>query len=226
MKILPAITWTLVAIAAVSVAAAQPAPSEMAVRVAEARKANAMLMRQYNWTSRTEITDQGQVKDVRIDLVNYAPDGQLQRTVMNDHGASLPVGFLRRKIAENERQKMEDYLTGLRALLEQYTLPTAGKVQEFMSRATAKGPDANGLFEMTGQSVVVPGDTFSLWLDPKTRHVRKVQVGTSFQGDPASMNATFATLPSGLNHVDYAEVIVPTKQIVVQVQNFNYKQNN
>jgi len=183
-------------------------------------------MRQYSWTSRTEVIDQGQVKDLRIDAVNYGPTGQLQRTVMNDQSAPLPFGFLRRRVAEYEREKVEEYLAGLRDLLEQYTLPTAGKVQDFMNKATASGPDASGLFEMTGRNVVSPGDTFSLWVDPRTRHAQKIQVATTFQGDPVNLTATFKTLSSGLNHVAYAEVIVPAKQISIQVQNFDYNRNN
>ena len=155
-----------------------PAPTNMAVRITEARQANAALMRQYSWTSRTEVIDQGQVKDLRLDTVTYGPDGQLQRTIMNDQSAPLPFGFLRRKIAEHERQKVEEYLTGLRGLLEQYTLPTAGKVQDFMNRATATGPDASGFFEVTGRNVVSPADTFSLWVDPHTRHAQRIQVST------------------------------------------------
>ena len=204
----------------------QPAPTNMAMRVTEARMANAGLMAQYSWTSRTEVIDQGQVKDLRLDAVTYGPGGQLQRTVMNDQSAPLPFGFLRRRIAEHEREKAEEYLTGLRGLLEQYTLPTAGKVQDFMSRATATGPDAAGLFEMTGQSVLYPGDTLSLWVNPRTRHVERIQVSTTFQGDPVSLTATFKTLPSGLNHVAYAEVLAAAKQLSVQVQNFNYNRNN
>jgi len=41
-----------------------------------------------------------------------------------------------------------------------------------------------------------------------------------------SLTATFKTLPSGLNHVAYAEVTVPTRQISIQVQNFDYDRNN
>jgi hypothetical protein len=212
--------------AAASAQTGQPAPTNMAIRVTEARKANAALMRQYSWTSRTEVIDQGQVKDLRLDTVTYGPGGQLQRTVMNDQSAPLPFGFLRRRVAEIERQKVEEYLTGLRDLLEQYTLPTAGKVQDFMSRATATGPDASGLFEMTGQNVVYAGDAFSLWVNPRTRHVQRVQVSAAFQGDPVSLTATFKTLQSGLNHVAYAELTVPAKQLSVQVQNFDYNRNN
>ena len=82
-----------------------PPPTTMAARITEARKANADLMRQYSRTSRTEVIDQGQVKDLRLDAVTYGPGGQLQRTAMNDQSAPLPFGFLRRRIAEVERQK-------------------------------------------------------------------------------------------------------------------------
>ena len=37
-----------------------------AVQITEARQRNAALMHQYTWTSRTEILDQGQVKDTRL----------------------------------------------------------------------------------------------------------------------------------------------------------------
>jgi hypothetical protein len=225
VKILPVVAALLVAIGAPQTARAQSkaeATAVKAVQITEARKANAALMRQYSWSSRTELIEGGVVKDTRIDLVNYGPAGQLQRTLVNDHGARLPIGFLRRAVAENERQKMETYLHGLRSLLEEYTLPTAGKVLDFMSGAQVTGPDATGAVEMTGRNVVIPGDTFSVWSDARTRQTRRIQVATVYQGDAANLTATFATLPSRLTYADYAEVTVPAKQLSVQVQNFNF----
>ena len=166
-----------------SAAQTASAPATMAIRITEARKANAALMRQYSWTSRTEVIDQGQVKDIRIDAVNYGPDGQLQRTVMNDQSAPLPFGFLIRRIAEHERKKVEEYLAGLRGSWATRCPPRA-RCRIFMNQATATGPDASGLFQITGKSVVFPGDTFSLWVNPHTRHAQRIQVSTTFQGDP------------------------------------------
>lgn len=128
-----------------------------AMEIADARKANATLMRQYTWRSRIELIMNGAVKDTRIELVNCGPAGQLNRTVLNDYSANLPIGFLMRAIAEHERHEVATYLKGLTAFLEQYTLPTAGKVLDFMTQAQVKGPDASGAVEMTGHSVVVAG---------------------------------------------------------------------
>ena len=202
------------------------ADANRAVQISEARQANAALMHHYTWTSRTEILDQGQVKDTRLELVHYTPFGQLQRSLLNDQSAPLPRGFLRRAIAENERKKMEEYLTGLRGLLEQYTLPTTGKILDFMTTAKPMGPDASGLFSLTGSNVVSPGDSLTIWVNAATKHVARIQVNSTFQGDPVQLDATFSTLPSGLNYVAYAEATVPNKQLSVQVQNFNYTRPN
>jgi hypothetical protein len=228
MKSLPVLAALLIVLCWSEATPAQTAASAnagMVAQITKSRMANAALMKQYSWNSRVEVLDQGVVKDLRIELVNYGPMGQLQRNVLNDQSAPLPFGFLRRKIAEDERAKVEEYLMGLRSLLEQYTLPSEGKVLTFMNQAATSGPDANGLFEMTGQNVVYPGDAFSIWTDPRARP-RRIQVTTIFQGDQVDLTATFKTLKSGLTYMAWGEVIVPSKQMSVTVQNFDYNRGN
>jgi hypothetical protein len=203
--------------------AASYATANRAVQIYQAREANAALMQQYTWNSRTEIISKGQVKDTRIDQVSYGHYGQLQRSVLNDQSAPLPLGFLRRAIAEGEKQQMEQYLAGLQAIVEQYTLSTTGNILDFISTAVVSGPDANGLFQLTGHGIVRVGDTLMMWVDPWTKHLRRIQVNTSFQNDAVQLSATFATLPvSGLNYAAYAEATVPDKQLSVQIQNYNF----
>jgi len=200
--------------------------ANMAVQLTEARKANDALLRQYTWTSRTEILENDEIKDIRLELNNYLPDGQLQRSLLNDTGAPLPFGFLRRAIAEEKRKKLEEFLSGLRSLVDQYTLPSAGKILDFMTSATTIGPDATGLVEMTGHNVVTPGDTLSIWTDARTRKTRRVLVNGFYQGEIFTLTGTFNTIPSGLTYLAYAEITVPAKQMTVQVQNFDYQRPN
>jgi hypothetical protein len=194
------------------------------VQVVQSRAQNAALMKQYTWNERVELLVNGEVKDIRIDLVNFGPDGKLQRTVLNDQASPLPHGFFRRKIAEGKRKDLEKYLDGLRALLQQYTLPTPGAVMNFMDAATTT-PAPNGQLMMSGQNVVQPGDSLTIWVDAATKKTRRVVVTTAFQGSPVNLTATFATLPTGLNYVAYAEVTVPAKGYSIQVQNFDFVQN-
>jgi len=226
MKPISFITYLLVLAGLCSDGFAQGASEGLASRITAARKANATLMKQYSWTCRAEFIKEGKVLDTRIDSVTYGPDGQLQRTIMNDEKSPLPHGFLRKKVAEKEREDVEKYLAGLRKMLDQYTLPTAGKVLDFVNQSTIQAPDANGMLQLNGSSVVVVGDTFTMWLQAATQRAEKVQITSFFEGETVTANASFKTLPSGLSHVAFAEIDVPAKGYRLQIHNFDYNRNN
>jgi hypothetical protein len=208
---------------------AQMGNADQAMKIAAARKKNAALMQQYTWNCRTELLENGSVKDIRIELVNYGPDGQLQRSVINNEGSHMPHGFFRRAIAENKKKETEKYLKGLRELLDQYTLPTAGKILDFMSQASTtaiQGPDGRPLVQMSGNGVVQPGDSFTIAMDPATNQTRQVTISSFFEGSVVSATATFKTNKAGLTYMAFGEVDVPDKGITVQIQNFDYESNN
>ncbi len=194
------------------------------VQVMQSRAANAALLKQYTWNERIDFLVNGQEKDLRIDLVNIGPDGKLQRTVLNDQSAPLPGGFFRRKIAEDKKKDVQKYIQGLSELLHQYTLPSPGAVMNFLDAASTV-PVGPGQLMVTGNNVVQPGDSLTIYLDAATKRTQRVIVSTTFQGNPVNLSATFATLQSGLNYPAYADVTVPAKGYMIRVQNFNYQQN-
>jgi len=220
----------VLAVLAVTVSSAAFAQGNVAqsaaqtVQVMQSRAANAALLKQYAWNERIDFLVNGQEKDLRIDLVNIGPDGKLQRTVLNDQSAPLPGGFFRRKIAEGKKKDVQEYIQGLAELLHQYTLPSPGAVMNFLDAATTV-PVGPGQLMVSGQNVVQPGDSLTIYLDAATKKTQRVVVNTAFKGNPVNLTATFASLPSGLNYPAYAEVLVPSKGYDVKVQNFNYQQN-
>lgn len=208
---------------------AQPAPSivaSKAMTVSQMRANNAALMHQYTWDSRTEILVNGQVKDIRIEQVSFGTGGQLQKQLVNDQPAAgfylpTPIGFLRRAVANHEKEEMQQYLAGLRTLLEQYTLPTTGKIMDFLATATTSA-DPSGMFTITGSNIVQPGDNLTFTINTWTMHPAQIKVSTSFQGSPVQLTSSFKTLPSGLNYAEFAEATAPAKNLTVQIQNYNY----
>jgi hypothetical protein len=181
-------------------------------------------MQTYAWDSRTELLEDGTVKDTRVELVNYV-NGQMQRSLVSDQGPSLPRFGLRKRIAENKQKEMQEYLAGLKQLLDQYTLPTAGKVLDFINQAKPSPPDAQNVVVIAGSGVVLAGDSLSIWTDMATRKTLRVQVSTLYKGDPVTFTATFATLASGLNYLSFGQIDVPAKSMTIQVSNFNFNPN-
>ena len=227
MKRLAILAAALTALGNPSIMPAQVANEGLANQIIAARQKNAALMKQYSWNCRTELSENGTPKDTRIDTVTRGPDGQPQHTVLNDQSNPLPSGFLRRRVAEQEREKMENYLKQLRTFLHQYTLPTAGAVINFISTTPITPPGPGGLLQLSGSSVVVPNDTVSLSIDAPTRQTRRMTIMTTFQGDEVTVTATFKTLTSGLNYAAYIQINVPDKNLTVLIQNYDYvNQNN
>jgi hypothetical protein len=228
-KILCIITVSLITLCWFHTVFAQASLSSntnLLIKIVDARKANAALMHQYTWNSRTELFINGEVKDNRLELVNYGFGNQLTHSLLNDQSAPLPRGFLRRAIAENEKAEVQQYLTGLRGLLDQYTLPTAGKILDLIMQAQISGPDQNGSITLTGNNVVVPGDSLSISVDAFSHHVRMMRINTLFQANSVGVHATFNTISSGLSYMAFAEVTIPAKAMMLQVMNFNYQRPN
>jgi hypothetical protein len=194
----------------------------MAVQITEALKANAALVRQYTWNSRTQLIDHGNLIDAHFEKVGYGSGGQVIRTQVKDFSAAPYGDFLRRAIDETEKRKAERYMTGLVGFLDQYTLPTAGKVLDFVSKAKIPPPDASGLLQLNGSSVVVVGDSFSLWIDALTLQTSKMELSTFFQGDIVVVTSTSKTLPNGPTYMAYTEATIAVKQMSLLIHNYDY----
>jgi hypothetical protein len=206
-------------------AANQALRADIAAKVTAARQANAAAMQQYTWDQRTEVLEDGVVKDTRVELVNWV-NGQYQNSLVSDQGPSLPRFGLRKRIAEAKQKEMKEYAAGLKEVLQQYTLGTSPQLLAFFNKAQVSGPDASGLLALSGGSVVSPGDSMTLWINSSTHKAQKAFIATSYQGSPVTMNATFNSLASGLSYINYADIQIPSKTLEIQVSNFNYNRNN
>lgn len=206
-------------------AANQGLRAGIAEKVTAARQANAAAMQQYTWDQRTEMLEDGVVKDTRVEMINWV-NGQYQKSLVSNEGPSLPRFGLRKRIAEKKEKEMQEYMAGLKAQLEQYTMGTSAQLLAFFNKAQVSGPDATGLIALSGGSVVSPGDSMTLWVSATTHKAAKAFVATNYQGSPVTMNATFNVLATGLSYMNFADIQIPARQMEIQVSNFNYNRNN
>lgn len=214
---------------------AQPVPTGqtptagLGAQIVAARAANAAKLKQYQWNSRAELSIDGKLEDTRVDQVQYGPSGTLQRTVINNQTSNMPVRFLRRVIAEGKLKQVEKYLNDLHGLLDQYTLPTAAKIGDFIANAavgSATAPDGTALVKLIGTNVVNNGDALTMWVNRNGLTLQKIEVSTTFEGAPVTFTASYKTNRAGVTYMSMSEVHVPQKQIVLQVHEYDLEAVN
>jgi hypothetical protein len=224
------LSFVVVIAVAASLAFATQVPNEnLANAIIAARQKNAALMQQYNWNSRTEIDENEKMQDIRIDLVSYLPNGELQRSLLNDQQGKMPGLFLRKAIEENQRKQVEELVQGLGKLVEQYTLPGPGKMIGYLVQAQVTPvttPQGTTVLQVTGSGVVVPGDTFTITYDGTTLQPLSIQINTTFKGDAVTINGSFMTNRAGLNFLQYATAEIPSKKVTVTIHNYDFVTNN
>lgn len=209
--------------------ATPPATGGLAGQIVAVRQANAAKLKQYQWDSRSEISMDGKQKDIRVEQLQYTPAGAIQRTVLNNQTSNMPIGFLRKAIAEGQLQQVEKFLHGLHDLLDKYTMASAPSMDQFIAGAavgSATSPDGTALLKLVGTNVVQTGDSLTVWINRATMAFQKVEVSTVYDGVPATMTATYKTSASGLTYLSMAEIDVPQKKVVLQVHNYDFEPLN
>jgi hypothetical protein len=171
----------------------------------------------------------GQVKSTVLQMVRYGADGTLQKTVIGGQQAKeksrllqkTPVGALVKQI---KKKKAGEFQEGLRELLEAYANIPAERMRSFFENASFKpGKDAmQGTLRISGSDVVKPHDTLSLWIDPKTREKRQLEILTSLDGDPVQVVSQFAQLPDGVSYTKLSSVEVKPKELTMVTENFDF----
>ena len=203
---------------------AQDAPDKgtLATHIAEGRKQNQLMLRDYTWNTRTEVKIDGEVKSVKVDLVRFTPEGELQKTKISDSadGQKKPRG-IKGKMASKKIKGMQEWSQELGQLLQKYSLPTAGSLLDFMDKATVEHDGQ--LATAVASNVVQQGDKMTVVADTVSRQVKMMEVSTSLDGDAVQVDILNQVVPDGPSYTARQIVKVPAEKIELTVENFNFQ---
>jgi hypothetical protein len=201
---------------------------------AESQKANAQALRQYSWKSRTEIKLKGESKNVKVEQVRYDLNGKLQKTPIAGPPPAAPAaaaparggrgGRLKDKVIENKKEEFGELMQGLGQLVASYGHLPPEKTQAFAAIATkGKGEGAmEGTAQIQGANVLVEGDSMTMWIDPASQMMRRVEIKTLYEGKPATLITDYKSVQNGPTYMAQAMLTYPEKNIELTVDNYEY----
>ena len=203
---------------------AQEPPNKalLATQISDGRKHNAAQMRNYSWNTRTEVKMDGESKSVKVELVRFTQEGELQKAVVSDSaaGAKKPRG-IRGKVAGKKIKGMQEWAAELGRLLQQYSLPTSGSILDFLDNATVQR--TGNMVNLVGKNVIQQGDYLAILVDANSKQLKIITVKTSLDGDAVDVQITSENLGDGLSYTARQVVKVPAKKVELIIENYDFR---
>ncbi len=179
-------------------------------------------MRNYSWNTRTEVKMDGESKSVKVELIRFTPEGEMQKAMVSDSsaGAKKPRG-IRGKVAKNKIKGMQEWAAELGKLLQQYSLPTSGNILDFLDQATVRR--TGNMVNLTGRNVIQQGDYMAILVDASSKQLKLITVKTNLDGDAVDVQITSKSLDDGLSYTARQVVKVPAKKVELTIENYDFR---
>ncbi len=215
---------------ALPVAAQQPTVAEQAAMLKATLAASEVVLKQYQWIQTTVVSIKGDEKSRKQERCFYGADGTLTKVILNQSApASEPRGFLRRKIAEEEKQKMEEYMKSAAALVRQYVPPAPARIQacKDSGNVSLQLSQPGKRARLTFSDYLKAGDSFAVDVDLTNNHPLAAKVNTYLESmdDPVTLTVTFKTLNEGTIYPSEAVLNGEKKKIKVTLDNSGYQKS-
>src|SRR6188472_3591708 len=145
----------------------------------EAAARNQQAIRSYSWLEKTELSLKGEVKNTKVDMCKYGPDGKVQKTPVVEPAPAEKKRGLRGKVVAKKTGEMKEELEAAVALVQQYVPPSPDLMQVVMNSGTASIAQAGpGAASLKFPGYVKKGDALTLTFDSAVKTLHQVQVTT------------------------------------------------
>ncbi len=211
----------------VVLSAQSPQLEEKLMAIKQKMAMNKQKLGQYTWTETETISIKGNVKDTKTYQVQMV-NGQPQKTLVDNQLASSGggrQGRLKEHVIEKKTDEFQQYGQQIGALAKQYTTPDPDRLMQAKQQGNISLQPGSGTVNLVIKSFVKPNDQVTLTISEQTKAPVAIQVN-SYLNDPkdaVNINAQFAQLPDGTNHVATTTIDGVSKQLTVNEQNSNYQ---
>ncbi len=217
---------SLFALGAVAALAQSPQMLDKLMTLKSNQENNKQKLAQYTWQETETISVKGNVKDTKVYQVSMV-NGQQQKTEVSNQQAeqSGREGRLKKHAVEHVKDEYTQYGQSIAALAKQYTTPNPEALIAAKNAGNVSLVSGTGTADLVIKNYVKQGDSITFTIDPQTKQLQNVHVA-SYLNDPkdaVTINATFAQLPDGTNHVASTLINGVSKQLTVNDVNSNYQ---
>ena len=180
-----------------------------------AMAANTKRIVQYEWKQRITVIRKGSPTEPVIDQIRFGTDGQMQRTTISAPEQKEMRG-LRGKIAAGVKEDVKDMME----LAGRYNKPQ--QMAAVVRKAQISQTPGTGTTRLEANGLIEPTDSVTLLVNSTTHLAIHIDIKTVYNGGPMTVSQDYAPLPDGPNVMKSMRVSAPKKELVVNVDSYDY----
>jgi hypothetical protein len=217
-----------------SAQAQQPTPQERAAMLKQWMAASQAQLRNYQWTTETVITIDGEKKHDTRDRCYYGDDGTLQKVPMGDSVKQseglpgiLPPGKLINMFAKHKQKEMEEFINGASALLHSYIPPQTTDIQAAIQAGlmSVNILEPGKRVELVFTDFKKPGDQLGVEIELPTNRLLGLELKSYVDSpdDPVTADVTMNVMADGTIYTQKAQLTASSKDLVIDISNSDYQ---
>jgi len=194
-------------------------------KLAQAMKQNQAALQQYTWKSQTQIRKEGEIKATKLFSNRYSANGEVVQLLIEEQSARLPKFGIRGMVAKKKKEEATKLIDALQRFAKSYAELPPAKMQEFMkiAKVTLETNAPQPLLRLEATNVLQPRDSMVVWLDANTRRQRRIEINSTFDGNPVRIVTEFKDLPDGPTYLSRSVVDYPQEELILTMENFGYE---
>jgi hypothetical protein len=200
--------------------AATTSSDDLALKVADAAKANQAALTKYSWKAKADLAKDAQSMATSVSEMRFNTEGKLEVTNV---GGESNVDDKRGVRGRKQEKGMEDFAAFLEGVLNhsfKYIFMSKGTLVDVFDRA--KIEQAEGSVNVAASDVYVKGDKLNLSVDPASNLARTLNFTTTLGQDTITGKVTYGKIENGPNRPVRLEIEVPTQAIKIVSETYDW----
>ena len=168
----------------------------------------------------------GGLKNTKVDMCKYGPDGKVQKTPVVEPEPPKKQRGLKGKVVAKKTGEMKEELEAAVDLVQQYVPPSPDLMQVVMNSGTASISQAGpGAASLKFPGYVKKGDALTLTFDSTVKALRQIAVDTWLDEpeNAVTLKVTMEAMPEGVSYPGTILFALPKRQLEVKITKSNYQ---
>ena len=186
---------------------------------------NSEKLKQYTFKQKAEVYLKGDLKKTSVSQIHFDSKGERVAVPLEVAPAADTQqrrGRIGRRIAEEKKDEMKEYIERLTGLMGQYLPPTEDRIKAAVPAAQFSHPSPE-VAEVTFPDYLKSGDSMTVSLNAAEKRIAQISVKSSLDSDPVSIIVNFSQLPDGTNYPATTSLQSEAKGIELRLSTYDYQ---